>query len=182
MHIRVKGTNGFAARLNHAAKIEDIRSAGRTPIYLFGGGLLWADLPEDETDLTIRYSIDVETGPNDTNSGCFLKNAGHLRGQYFWHPFFDFNTAADWADFDIEVRIPKEYRLSTSLAQIERRRSPRSLPHASNPPDAETITDEFRSVYAPLTRRFGPLAGGYFGIVQARSWKGNPGCALRPTR
>src|SRR5579872_515390 len=42
-------------------------------------------------------------------------------------------------------------------------------------PDAETITDEFRSVYALLARRFGPLAAGYFGIVQARSWKGNPG-------
>src|SRR5579872_5931906 len=154
MHIRVKGTNGFAARVNHAAKIEDIRSASRTPIYLFGGGLLWADLPEGETNLTIRYSIEVETDPNDTNSGCFLKNAGHLRSQYLWHPFFDFNTAADWADFDIEVRIPKEYRLSTSLAQIERVEGAERIVedktiHPASAPCAWIVKNYFQFIFGP---------------------------------
>jgi hypothetical protein len=73
-----------------------------------------------ETELTIRYSIEVERGPQDTNSGCFLENAGHLRNQYFWHPFFGFDPVGAWADFHIEVRIPKEYRVSTSIPQTER--------------------------------------------------------------
>jgi hypothetical protein len=76
MRIQVNGRDGFALRLNHAAKIEIIRVASREPAHLFGGGPLWVELPEGETELTIRYSIEVEKGPQDTNSGCFLENAG----------------------------------------------------------------------------------------------------------
>jgi hypothetical protein len=119
MHIGVHGRNGFAVRLNYAAKITSISAGGREPDHLFGGGLLWVELPEGETDLTIRYSIEVEKGPQDTNSGCFIESSGHVRNQYFWHPFFG-NAAADWADFHIEVRIPKEYRVATSIPQTER--------------------------------------------------------------
>jgi hypothetical protein len=45
MEVVVKGANGFAVRLNYAAKIETVRSGGRDLHYLFGGGLLWVDLP-----------------------------------------------------------------------------------------------------------------------------------------
>src|SRR5258708_3721470 len=120
LRIQVKGRDGFALRLNHVAKIESIRAAGREPAHLFGGGLLWIELPEGETELTIRYSIEVEKGPQDTNSGCFLENAGHMRNQYFWHPFFGFDPVGAWAEFHIEVRIPKEYHVSTSIPQTER--------------------------------------------------------------
>jgi hypothetical protein len=95
MRIRVAGHDGFAVRLNHLAKVESVRARGRKPPYLFGGGLFWVDLPEGPSELTIRYSNEVETGPDDTNSGSFLENAGHLRSQYFWHPFFGFNTPGD---------------------------------------------------------------------------------------
>jgi hypothetical protein len=205
MRIRVKGPNGFAARLNHAAKIRDLH-----PAHLFGGGLLWVDLPEGESDLTIRYEIEVDKGPDDTNSGCFLENSGHVRNQYYWHPFFDFNSAGDSADFEIEVRIPKAYQVSTSLPQTERVEGAERIidgkttqkavaltlvydrdwkvEHRSfdgirldlfvTPqvqPDAATIAGEFRSVYTLLSRRFGALPGGYFGVAQARSWSDNPG-------
>src|SRR5258708_1921845 len=120
LRIQVNGRDGFALRLNHAAKIESIRTAGREPAHLFGGGLLWIELPEGETELTIRYSIEVEKGPQDTNSGCFLENAGHMRNQYFWHPSFGVDPVGAWADFHIEVRIPKEYRVSTSIPQTDR--------------------------------------------------------------
>jgi hypothetical protein len=76
--------------------------------------------PPGEIELTITYSIAVEEGPNETNSGCFLRNAGHVRNQYFWNPFFDFSSAGDQAEFKIQARIPKEYKLSTSLPQTER--------------------------------------------------------------
>jgi hypothetical protein len=206
MRIRVKGSNGFAARLNHAAKIDEVRGAA----YLFGGGLLWVDLPEGATELTIRYSIEVEKGPDDTNSGCFLESAGHVRNQYFWHPFFDFSATGDSADFEVEVRIPKAYQVSTSIPQIDRIEGAERIIEGKTvqkafaltlvydrewkierqrfgdirlelflapdiQPDAATIARAFRSVYTLLSRRFGALPGDYFGVVQARSWKDNPG-------
>jgi hypothetical protein len=210
LRIRVKGRDGFALRLNHAAKIESIRAAGREPAHLFGGGLLWVELPKGETELTIRYSIDVENGPQDTNSGCFLENAGHMRNQYFWHPFFGFDPVGEWADFHIEVRIPKEYRVSTSIPQTERVAGGERIIEGKTiqpafaltlvydrdwkvesrtfggtrveffvspeiQPDTAAIFAEFRSVYGLLSSRFGALRGGYFAVVQARSWKDNPG-------
>lgn len=42
-------------------------------------------------------------------------------------------------------------------------------------PDAATIAGAFRSIYTLLSRRFGALPGDYFGVVQARSWRDNPG-------
>jgi len=119
IHIRVQGNNGFAMRLNYNANLRQVKAGKSAVKYLFGGGLLWVDVPPGETQLTLTYSLTVEEGPNETNSGCFLQKAGHVRNQYFWHPFFDFSSAGDQADFKIEVKIPKEYRLSTSLPQTE---------------------------------------------------------------
>ena len=206
MRIRVKGADGFAVRLNHAAKIEHISAAA----HAFGGGLLWADLPEGETELTIRYSIAVEKGPADTNSACFLEDSGHVRNQYFWHPFFEFNSPNNWADFSIEVRIPRDYRVSTSLPQTERVEGAERVIEArtiqkaaaltlvydrawkvesqrmgdvrldlfllpETQPSRAVIADAVRSIYSLLSQRFGALPAGYMGIVQARSWKDNPG-------
>jgi hypothetical protein len=119
MRVKVEGKNGIAVRLNYRANIRQIRVGKTAAKYLFGGGLLWVDLKAGEAELTVTYSIAVEEGPNDTKSGCFLRKAGHVRNQYFWHPFFDFNSAGDQAEFEIEARIPKEYKLSTSLPQTE---------------------------------------------------------------
>jgi len=111
---------GFAARLNHAAKIESVRAGTRELPYAFGGGLLWVDVPVGQSEFTLKYSLEVDEGPNNSNSGAFLRKAGHVRGQYFWHPFFDFTRNGDDADFEIELRIPREYQATTSLAQSER--------------------------------------------------------------
>lgn len=119
LRIRVQGNNGFAVRLNYRANVRQVQVDKSAVRYLFGGGLLWVDLKAGESALTITYSIAVEEGPNETNSGCFLRKAGHVRNQYFWHPFFDFTSAGDQAEFEIEARIPKEYKLSTSLPQTE---------------------------------------------------------------
>jgi hypothetical protein len=54
MRIRVKGRDGFAMRLNYAAKISDVRDAGSQTAYLFGGGLFWAELAKGETELTVH--------------------------------------------------------------------------------------------------------------------------------
>ena len=117
--MRVKGANGFAARLNHRANLRLVRAGAREVRHQFGGGLLWVDLPEGEAELTIAFSLEVEHAPRDPNSGCFTENFGHIRNQYFWHPMFGFNSTGDQADFQLLVRIPKEYSLTTSLPQTE---------------------------------------------------------------
>jgi hypothetical protein len=205
MRVRVKGSQGFAARLNYAAKLQAVVGGSH---HFFGGGLLWVDLREGETELTLKYSIEVEQWPNDSNSGSFLNRAGHVRNQYFWHPFFDFNSSGDVADFDVEFRIPKEFRATTSLDQTERVEGAERVIHAKTErpafaltlvydrdwdvksqsfgqvrletfltpefqPNVEVIRNEFRSVYALLSERFGAPSGGYFGVVEARSKGGN---------
>lgn len=121
VRIEVKSPWGFAARLNHTARIHQVQWDDRPVEYSFGGGLIWVRLvPGARGRLSLDYEIEVEEGPNNTNSGCFLKKAGHVRNQYFWHPFFDFNSPNDQADFEVTVRIPSDYRVATSVPQTER--------------------------------------------------------------
>lgn len=120
LRVRVKSTNGFAARLNHHADVRSVRAGGREVRHQFGGGLLWVDLPEGEAEVTLAYSLEVERAPADTNSGCFTEDFGHIRNQYSWHPWFGFDSAGDHSEFQVVARIPKEYSLTTSLPQTER--------------------------------------------------------------
>ena len=120
MLVRVAGSNGFAARLNPRARLRQVKAGAGDARYQFGGGLFWADLPPGEAELTLPYSIEVETAPEDANSGRFTEAYGHIRNQYFWHPFFDFENPGDQAEFQVEARIPKDYALTTSLPQTER--------------------------------------------------------------
>jgi hypothetical protein len=117
LRVRVKGAYGFAARLNHRATLRSVRAGGREVRHQFGGGLIWVDLPQGEAELTIEFSLEVERAPREPNSGCFTENFGHIRNQYFWHPMFGFNSTGDQADFQLQVRMPKKYSLTTSLPQ-----------------------------------------------------------------
>ncbi|RZM23001.1 MAG: hypothetical protein EOO88_27585, partial [Pedobacter sp.] len=111
---------GFSVRLNHLAKIKRLTLNGSPTSYLFSGGLLWMK-PNKKTvqRLMIDYVIDVEHDPNNKNSGYFSQAYGHLRNQYYWHPFFGFSSPNDRADFTIQCTIPKAYHLATSLPQRE---------------------------------------------------------------
>ena len=71
-------------------------------------------------DLDLGYRLEVEHGPDNTNSACFLPHAGHVRDQYFWHPYFDFSSAKDQADLSLVVRIPREFHVATTLPQRDR--------------------------------------------------------------
>jgi len=210
IRVRIIGRNGFAMRLNYSAKISSVRTGRLEHPHLFGGGLLWIDVPEGETELQLAYSIDVEKGPEETNSACFLKDFGHVRNQYLWHPTLGFDVAEARVDFHIQVRIPKEYEVSTSLPQTESMDSDERIvdgrtvepalaltlvydrawkverrtlgdarvefflvPDAK--PGVDALFDELRGIYDLLAKRFGPLPSKYFAIIQARSWKDNPG-------
>lgn len=120
MRVHVGTSNGFTARLNPRAKLLSAKAGNADVPHHVGGGLLWAGLPKGNTELTIRFSLDPESCLPGANSGCFTKDFGHLRNQYFWHPFFGFSNTGDQAEFEIEVRMPKEYGLTTSIPQTER--------------------------------------------------------------
>ena len=208
LRVRVLGEHGMGMRLNYAVKLISVSVRGRAVAYRFAGGLLWIDLPPGVAQLHLVYRVSVEEGPNLTNSGCFLRKSGHVRNQYFWHPFFDFGNAGDQADFEIEARIPKEYSLTTSVPQRERSDGAMRVVSGKSvrptfaltlaydrdwkvstervgdlrletfltpdfKPSRAATSDEFRSVYALLTSRFGVPRADYFAIAQVESREGD---------
>jgi hypothetical protein len=120
MGVEVNGTHGFTAMLNHGARIAQILWNDQPVDHAFGGGVIWLPLRKGSGVVTLDYEIAVEHGPDNTNSACFLENAGHVRNQYYWHPFFGFFNGNDTADFEITVRIPAAYHVATSLPQTDR--------------------------------------------------------------
>lgn len=120
LRLSVQEDYGFAVHLNHQAQISDVRDGqGRNVRYLFGGGLLWVDLPPGSSQCKIAYHLPVESFKN-SNSGHFSLESGHVRNQFYWHPFFDFQSPNGLADFQIEATIPAQYQLVTSLPQEDR--------------------------------------------------------------
>src|SRR5262249_20247776 len=120
------------------------------------------DVPEGESELTVRYSIEVEKGPKETNSGCFLENAGHVRNQYFWHPFLGFKSARDFANFHVEVRIPKEYRVTTSLPQTERVAGDERVIEGKTAQPAYALSLVYDREWKVETRSFGAVRVEFF--------------------
>lgn len=119
--IDVKDQIGFLAKFNHKALLSDVLLNGQKVEYLFDGGLLWVDIKQNQgQQLIINYTLLVEKDEKDRNSGYFGDTFGHLRNQYYWHPFFSYSSANDRADFTVHCSIPKEYGLSTSLPQEEK--------------------------------------------------------------
>lgn len=119
--IHVLDDAGFAVRLNHRARLDKVLLNQKEVRYNFSGGLLWveADKAKDQ-QLLLEYSLEVEKDEQNTNSAFFGSEFGHLRNQYFWHPFFSFSSPHDRADFRLHCTIPKDYQVATSLVQQDR--------------------------------------------------------------
>lgn len=117
---QVRSEYGWAAYLNSNARIKSIAVNGEPARYEFGASLLWIEVPRaSQAVLRIAYDVEIEQGPDNSNSGCFLRHAGHVRNQYAWHPFFWFGNPNGDASFRITARIPMPYHLTTSLEQTE---------------------------------------------------------------
>jgi len=116
--ININDSFGFAVRLNHRAKVNNLSLNGAQTDFVFSGGLLWVNAKVKKNQrLVIEYTIDVEKDEKDKNSGYFADVFGHIRNQYFWHPFFSFSSPNDRADFTLHCTIPKSYYMTTSLPQ-----------------------------------------------------------------
>jgi hypothetical protein len=149
MSIRVGAPYGFAVRLNHAASISSVELDGRTAEHVFLGGVLWVRAPRRAASLRVSYSLAVGQTPTSANSGCFLEDAGHVRNQYFWHPFFDFDSAHDRARVDIAVTIAEAFRLSTSLSQTERVEAGRRIVTARSESPVFALTLAYDRLWLP---------------------------------
>lgn len=120
LSLDINDSFGFATKLNHNAKLEKLLLNGAKVDFSFTGGLLWVNAKVKKNQkLIINYAINVEKEEKDKNSGYFDDTFGHLRNQYFWHPFFSFSSPNDRAHFTLHCTIPKAYHLATSLPQKE---------------------------------------------------------------
>lgn len=118
--INTKESYGFVIILNHRAKITSLQLNHKNISYQFDGGILWAGSPAgSKQKLSLSYTITVDTLQKDKNSGYFNATYGHVRNQFFWHPFFSFSSENDLANFSVRISIPSIYHLSTSLPQTD---------------------------------------------------------------
>lgn len=120
MKILTQESYGFTVVLNHKAKITALQVDGKDADYVFNGGILWVRTKTNaEQQLALSYTLAVDKFEKDKNSGYFDDTYGHVRNQFFWHPFFSFSSPNDRANFSVRVTIPSAYQLATSLPQEE---------------------------------------------------------------
>ncbi|MCB0705190.1 MAG: hypothetical protein KDC34_07760 [Saprospiraceae bacterium] len=118
--LNVKSHFGFVAILNHSAQFASLSLNDQEVDYILDGGLLWVDAKDsDNQKLALEYTIKVEQDDEDRNSSYFGQTLGHIRNQYFWHPFFGFSSPNDRANFNVTCKIPATYQLASSLPQTD---------------------------------------------------------------
>lgn len=118
LEVLVNTSLGWAARLNHNATITSLSVDGQDSAFEFGGALLWVDAPMGRRKIVLSYAIDVAGDSTaDANSGRFEEAYGHVRNQYFWHPFLWFDRGS--THFSVTVRAPLEYHIATDLDQLD---------------------------------------------------------------
>jgi hypothetical protein len=119
--VEAVGPEGFWAHLNHRAHLESLTMDGGETEHYFDAGLLWVAVPRGRVArLELKYRVDLTADAEEPpNSGRFEADFGHVRHQYFWHPFFDFDAEGDRADFRVRVESPAEVQVVTGLAQVD---------------------------------------------------------------
>jgi hypothetical protein len=118
MVVEVNGAQGFFAGMNTNAAVSAVTVDGRRADYAFQDGLLWVEARPGRRRLKIEYALQVEREPGG-NSAMFGDRYGHMRNQYWWHPFFDFGVDNGLADFRITIRAPERLKIATDLPQSE---------------------------------------------------------------
>jgi hypothetical protein len=155
--IAVAGDNGFWVYLNHGARLQELTLDGGPATHVLSGGLLWVEAPPSASaTLVIAYDIDVARDSlASPNSGRFTDDYGHVRAQYFWHPFFDFHSAGDRSPLHLTVRIPDAYHLVTGLPQTDTVAEGVRVVAASSREEADALTLMYDRDWEPTRHRLG---------------------------
>ncbi len=158
MSVSVKTDFGFAVALNHRAKISKLLLDGKKSEYKFGGGLLWINIPKNKTaKISLEYEIEVDKNQKNRNSGFWAKDFGHVRNQFFWHPFFGFDSDTDIASFELTAKIPKDYKLVTSIPQTEKVIRENRVINAKSNGKVKMLTLLYDKDWQVTTKKFGNL-------------------------
>lgn len=156
MTISVGAPHGFAFRINNQVRFESVQLNGRPVDYEFGGGIVWIDAPpSSESELVLTYSLAAASrgGADDDGPPAF----GAFHNSDVWHPAFDYMSANQLARMNIVVRIPAEYRLTTTLPQTDTVRDGIRTVHGSSPHNDFLLALIFDRDWQPQTTDFGPL-------------------------
>jgi len=120
MEILTREKYGFLLALNHRAKLESVQLNRKPTRSVFNGGVLWVKSSAGmEEQLILAYTLKVDNDPKNENSGYFDSNFGHVREQFYWHPFFNFSSSNDLADFRLSASIPSAYHVTTGIRQTD---------------------------------------------------------------
>lgn len=120
MEILTREKYGFLLALNHRAKIETVQLNRKPAHSIFDGGVLWIKSSTGlKEQLILVYTLKVDNDPKNENSGYFDSNFGHVRDQFYWHPFFNFSSSNDLADFRLRASIPSAYHVTTGIRQTD---------------------------------------------------------------
>jgi hypothetical protein len=118
MVVEVGGAQGFFAGMNTNATLSAVTVDGRRADHALQDGLLWVEARPGRRRLKIEYALPVEREPGG-NSAMFGDQFGHMRNQYWWHPFFGFGVDNGLADFRLTIRAPERLKIATDLPQTE---------------------------------------------------------------
>ncbi|HSU95575.1 MAG TPA: hypothetical protein VLI40_00005, partial [Gemmatimonadaceae bacterium] len=124
LSLTVGSPYGFAARINNATQIQELRLDGRPVKYALGGGVLWIKAPaRPRSQLVMKYTIAED---RDTASAKAKPAARDTTPAYAamnntdaWHPFFNYDSGHDFGQLTVTATVPAEYRLSTTIPQTE---------------------------------------------------------------
>lgn len=147
---------GFFFGLNTGAKVQGVQLDGRPIPFVFQDGFLWADAASGRHRLRIDYSIAVERKAGG-NSAMFSDAFGHIRNQYWWHPFFGFGVDQGLADFRIAIRAPERVKIAVDLPQTEAVVDGQRRVVATSAAPTGAVTWAYDEAWTPSAHRFGDL-------------------------
>lgn len=118
MEVVVGTDQGFFFGLNTGAVIFSVKVDGRPASFFFQDGFAWVDARRGAARVSVAYQITIERAQGG-NSAMFSDAFGHLRNQYWWHPFFGFGIDEGLAGFDLTIRAPERLKIAVDLPQAD---------------------------------------------------------------
>ncbi|HEX5435861.1 MAG TPA: hypothetical protein VFW98_01785, partial [Gemmatimonadaceae bacterium] len=114
---------GFTARMNGDAQLSMVHLDGRAVSHAFGGNVLWIQSAQRQrAQLVLAYTLREDRASfaaSDSAGSSAHPAFGEFNNTDVWHPFFGYRSANDVGRFDITVRVPAAYALTTTLSQTE---------------------------------------------------------------
>lgn len=156
MTVSVDSGSGFFFGLNAKADVRAVAVDGRSTPFVFQDGLLWMEAEPGRHNVRVDYAIDVEREAGG-NSAMFADAFGHVRNQYWWHPFFGFGVDNGLADFSVTIRAPERLKVAVDLPQTETIRDGVRTVVARSEGPAAAVSWAYDEAWEPQRRQLGQV-------------------------